>query len=290
LRIDSQCPTPSAHLDTATRRLAEAGLETPHLEARLLLAHALGVAPVDILRGLDRKLTLAEVHRFEALVSERIRRVPLAYLRGTQEFYGLTFEVNPAVLIPRPETELLVEFAVEQLGNRPGALLIDVGTGSGCIAVAAAVHLPHARLIALDISADALAVAKRNAKRHNVEEQILFARGNLLNAVRAQSAEMILSNPPYIPTEQIATLQPEIREFEPRAAVDGGADGLVLHNDLIAGARYALRPGGWIGLEVALGQAPAVAARLAEAGFQAVERRKDLAGIERMVMGRQPAL
>lgn len=275
-------------LAAATQRLEDAGIETPRLEARLLLAQALGVTALDILRGLGRELTPAEAERFEALLAQREQRMPLAYLRGTQEFYGLTFEVGPAVLIPRPETELLVDLAVEQLQACADAILIDVGTGSGCIAVSAAVYLPQVRVLALDLSVEALAVAQRNAARHRVAERILFARGDLLDPVASQSVGMILANPPYVPTEELSALQPEVRDYEPRLALDGGAGGTVLHDRLIAGARRVLRPGGQIGLEVALGQAPQVAARLAEAGFEDVERRRDLAGIERLVIGSQP--
>src|SRR5438270_250603 len=144
-----------ALLEKADAVLTAAGIESPLLEAQLLLAHALGVSRLEVMRGLEREPSAEMVRRFESLVAERGRRVPLAYLRGTQEFFGLEFEVGPAVLIPRPETELLVEFAIEKLRDRPGATLIDVGTGSGIIAVAAAAHLPRLRVVAIDISPDA---------------------------------------------------------------------------------------------------------------------------------------
>jgi release factor glutamine methyltransferase len=279
--------TPHSLLSAAIRRLEAAGVETPRLEAQLLLAHALCVSRLDILRGLDRTPTVEEIQAFEQLIAQREKRVPLAYLRGTQAFYGLDFEVSPAVLIPRPETELLVEFAIEKLRNTPGATLVDVGTGSGCIAVAAAVHLPEVRLLALDLSPDALALARRNARRHQVEKRVRFVQANLLEGVSAGRVEMIVSNPPYVTTAEVETLQPEVRDYEPRLALDGGVDGLVFQRGLIARARRVLRPGGWLGLEVALGQADAVAARLREAGFSAVETRRDLAGIERVVLAQK---
>jgi release factor glutamine methyltransferase len=292
---DSRLTTHDSRLADAAHRLEAAGVERPVFEAQLLLVLALGVTRLDVLRGPIRKVTEEEARRFEALVEERVRRIPLAYLRGTQEFYSLDFEVTPAVLVPRPETELLVEFAVEKLRSltTPDSrlpTLIDVGTGSGCIAVAAAVHLPAARVVALDLSSEALATALRNAKRHNVEERVRFVRTDLLSGIVSQSAEMILSNPPYIPSAEVPGLPPEVRDFEPRVAVDGGADGFAFHRGLIAGARRVLKPGGWLGLEVALGQASLVAVRLVEAGFTDVETRKDLAGIERMVAGRQPEI
>lgn len=295
----------------AAQKLEAAGVESPRLEARLLLAQALGVSSVELLRGLGREPTDAEIRRFEGLLGERARRVPLAYLRGTQEFYGLTFEVTPATLIPRPETELLVEYVLEKaLGVRSSGVgkesqcltpnapegeraqrsvrtLIDVGTGSGCIAVAVAVHAPAMRVVAVDISAEALAVARRNAARHHVAGRVQFIRGELLDSVASQCAEIIVSNPPYIPTKEIETLQPEVRDYEPRIALDGGPDGLRLYRRLFAGARRTLRPGGWLAVEVGFGQAEAVAERMALVGFEEIERRRDLVGIERVVAGRR---
>lgn len=277
-----------ANISQAVSRLAAAGIERPLFEAQLLLALALGVTRLDVLRGVDREPTEEQAQRFDTLIKERARCVPMAYLRGTQEFYSLEFEVGPAALVPRPETELLVEFAIEKLREQAGPTLIDVGTGSGCIAIAAAVRLPQASIMALDLSAEALAIAARNAKRHNVDRRVHFSCGSLLAGIASRCAEMILSNPPYIPSAEVQGLQPEVRDFEPRLALDGGADGLAFHRGVIAGARRVLKPGGRLGLEVALGQAAAVRACLAAAGFEDVQTRNDLAGIERMVAGRRP--
>ncbi|HXG23708.1 MAG TPA: peptide chain release factor N(5)-glutamine methyltransferase, partial [Chthonomonadales bacterium] len=213
--------------------------------------------------------------------------VPLAYLLGTKEFYGLPFTVTPATLIPRPETELLVDFAIEMLQIHPQPHIVDIGTGSGCIAVAMAVHLPRARIIATDISAEALAMAKSNAERHNVSKQILFVRGNLLDCLAEQSADLILANPPYIPAREISSLQPEVRDYEPRIALDAGVDGMAFHRAIIAEACRVLAPGGWLALEVALGQAPAVAETMRACGLFEISCRKDLAKVERVVVGRK---
>ncbi|HZO88752.1 MAG TPA: HemK/PrmC family methyltransferase [Chthonomonadaceae bacterium] len=339
----------------AARRLEAAGVESPRFEAQLLLAMALGVTRSAVLAGLHPRLTPPQAQELERLVRERERRVPLAYLRGTQEFYGLTFLVSPAVLIPRPETELLVEFALEKLascsrkvgassrsgphplppsptlrergngeaGSLPslvgsqggganrcspdpgsggrglgqtrrkeagglGPTLADVGTGSGCIAIATLAHCLPARAVAFDISADALALARQNAALHNVADRLRFARANLLTGAASERFDFVVSNPPYIPTAEVAALQPEVRAYEPHIALDGGPDGMQFQRGLAQGALRALKPGGWLAVEVALGQAEAVASLLRSAGFLEVSARRDLAGIERLVCGQKP--
>jgi release factor glutamine methyltransferase len=285
-------PTSSPVFQEAIRRLEASGLENPLLEAQLLLAHALGVSRLDLLRGLTAPPTEVEWQRFERLVRQREQRFPLAYLRGTQEFYGLPFSVSPSVLIPRPETELLVEFALtllqEELGDVSHPLLIDVGTGSGCIAIASAAHLLRLRVLALDRSAEALWLAQRNADALGVADHVQFAVCDLLECAASQTAHVIVSNPPYIPTEEIASLQAEVRDYEPRAALDGGMDGFDFHNRLLPSARRVLKPGGALGIEVAQGQASFLAERMKQAGFVDVTQRRDLAGIERIVTGRLP--
>lgn len=282
---------PELCLQEAAADLERAGVERPVFEAQLLLALAVGGTRLDVIRGLGRSLTPAESGRFREMVASRASRVPLAYLRGTQEFYGLEFLVSPAVLVPRPETEVLVDFAVEvsaSHGGRPASVIVDVGTGSGCIALSVAVRVPCARVLAVDLSPEALAVARANVERLCVEEHVLLARSNMLSAVRPESADLVLANPPYIPTDEVAELQPEVRMHEPRMALDGGRDGLVFHRALIEGAWRALRPGGGLGIEVALGQADLVAGLVERAGFESVARRRDLAGIVRVVTGWKP--
>jgi release factor glutamine methyltransferase len=270
-------------LKSAAERLERAGIERPVREAQLLLAMATGRTRLQALQGLDRPLTPEEAQRFEDLIARRERRVPFAYLRGTQEFYGLEFRVTPATLIPRPETEMLVDFAIERLRDLPGAMAAEAGTGTGCLTIAAALHLPGARFLATDLSIEALAAARENVSRYRLQGRVLLARADMLTTLADSSAHLILSNPPYIPTAEIADLQPEVRDYEPRMALDGGADGLSLYRSLARTARRALRPGGWIAVETGAGQALSVANLFHEAGLSSAEIRRDLAGIERLV-------
>ena len=275
-------------LQTAIARLTAAGVETPRLEAQLLLAQALGVTRTAVVAGIYREASEEQFAEFERLVQARERRVPLAYLRGTQEFYGLTFRVGPEVLIPRPETEMLVEFALEKLGETVGSLA-DVGTGSGCIVTSALAHNAAVRGVGFDLSAAALAVARGNAAQNGVAERVRWVQGDLLLGAGAERFAVVVSNPPYIPSAEIEALAPEVRDAEPRLALDGGADGLECYRRLAEQAMRALRPGGWLAVEVGMGQAPDVAALWQTADWQAVEARRDLAGIERVVCGRKGA-
>lgn len=296
-------------LAQAAAALQAAGVENARLEAQLLLGLALSVSRTAIVAGLHPEPTPEQWARFDALVTKRRERIPLAYLRGTQEFYGLEFVVTPAVLIPRPETELLVDFAREALSvkrqvlsvksktpvtdaqratsNSQRSTLVDVGTGSGCIAIAVLANEVGARGVAIDRSASALNVAQTNAARNGVTERLRTLRGGLLSSARGERFNVIVSNPPYIPTGEIADLQAEVRDHEPRLALDGGADGLDLVRDLARDAIRALRPGGWLGVEIARGQAGDVAVIFDAAGLANVETRRDLAGIERVVCGQK---
>lgn len=284
----------------AAGRLTEAGVENARLEAQLLLALTLGISRTAIAAGLYGALDAAQSARFTELVEARCRRVPFAYLRGTQEFYGLNFRVSPAVLIPRPETELLVDFAREKLNEisvRTGKnlfagkipLLADVGTGSGCIAIASLAHCPLTSGVAIDLSSKALELARQNALDNGVADRLRFVQADLLAGTTARSFPLILSNPPYIPTGEIDALQPEVRDQEPRLALDGGPDGLNLLRRLARQARSALLPGGWLAVETAMGQAVAAAHLFEQAGLVSIETRIDLAGIERIVIGQRPA-
>jgi release factor glutamine methyltransferase len=275
----------SDRLQAAIARLMAAGVESPRLEAQLLLAQALGTTRTAVVAGIYRDPDAGRIAEFERLVRARESRVPLAYLRGTQEFFGLTFQVGPQVLIPRPETEMLVEFALEKLGV--AGTLADVGTGSGCILTAVLVNATQTRGVGFDLSAGALATAQRNAALNGVSERVRLVRGDLLTAAHAGSFEVIVSNPPYIPSVQIAGLAPEVRDAEPRLALDGGTDGLGCYRRLAVQALCALRPGGWLAVEVGRGQAAQVAALWQAAGWQEVAARSDLAGIERVVCGRK---
>ncbi len=271
-------------LSSAMARLQAAGVESPRLEAQLLLAQVMGVSRTAIVAGTYPALDSGQRGEYARLVGERERRVPLAYLRGTQEFYGLEFAVGPGVLIPRPETELLVEIA---LAKTSAGTIADVGTGSGCILTAILANADAIRGVGFDLSAVAVAIARSNAACNGVTARARFVRGDLLSGGGEERFDVVVSNPPYIPSAEIAALQPEVREQEPRLALDGGADGLTLYRRLTGQALRALHPGGWLAVEVGRGQAPDVAALFTATGLRDITVQQDLAGIERMVCGQK---
>lgn len=244
--------------------LARKGVDSPRLQAELLLAHVLKLPRMQLYLDFQRQLTPAEADHLRELVQRRGRREPLQHILGTTCFCGLEMAVNRHVLVPRPETELLAEAGwafLRQLtpgdsGPRP---VLDFGTGSGCLAVTLAVKCPDARVTAMDVSPDALAVAAQNAARHGVSDRIEFRESDGFAALPAGAKfDLIVSNPPYIPTLEIDTLQPEVRDFDPRAALDGGPDGLKFHRLLAGQATAFLAAGGRLMLELGDGQAAAV--------------------------------
>lgn len=269
-------------------RLAGAGVGTPDLDARVLLAHAAGVDAAVLWSRPESALAAGVAKRYEGLLARRERREPVAYLTGGREFWSLALTVDPRVLVPRPETETLVEAALARLG--PGALLADVGTGSGAVALALASELDGGRVHATDLSAGALAVARRNAEALGLGGRIEFALGDLLEPVRHLRGRLdaVVSNPPYVPSDAIARLEPEVRDHEPRAALDGGPDGLRLVRRLIAEAPDLLRPGGWLLVEIGDGQAPAARACAERDGrYDRVGTARDLAGTARVLEARR---
>jgi len=218
----------------------------------------------------------------------RSAREPLQYLLGTQEFFGLEFLVGPEVLIPRPETELLVEEARSHSLTFSFPLISDVGTGSGCIAIALATALRSARLFAIDRSASAIALARKNAVRHRVQERITFLEGDLLQPLKGLELNgrlaAIVSNPPYIPQDELATLQPEVGLYEPRLALDGGLDGLAIHRRLLREAVEFLAPGGLLAVEVGQGQTEnVIQIALDQGDYDRIRTIRDAAGIERVL-------
>jgi release factor glutamine methyltransferase len=261
--------------------------DTPRLEAEVLLAHVLETSRAVLIAHHERPLTPAQLDQYQALVRRRAANYPLPYLTGRIEFYGLEFEVTPDVLIPRPETETLVDLA---LRRRP-ARVVDVGTGSGCIAVSLAVHLPEVTVYAVDVSPAALAIARRNAERHGVAERVRLLAGDLLGPLPGP-LDLIVSNPPYVPTDERAALPASVRDHEPRLALDGGPDGLALVRRLLAQAPAVLRnpapvtgcPGGGLLIEIGANQGEA-ASRLARAFFPhaTVRVHPDLAGRDRVL-------
>lgn len=271
--------------------LAGAGVGLPDLEAQLLLAHASGLGRAQLVARDRDPLPQEALERYRALVEGRARRVPLPYLTGSREFWSLDLAVNPAVLIPRPETETLVEAALARIA--PGVRLLDVGTGSGAVVIALAREVGPGSWWATDCSAAALRVARANAAANGCADRITFACGDLFAplAGREGSFDCVVSNPPYVATADLGGLQPEVRDHEPRLALDGGPDGLAVISRLVADAPRFLRPGGWLLLEVGAGQAgPVRQLALAGGSYAAAEAHRDLAGIERVVaLQRSPA-
>jgi release factor glutamine methyltransferase len=269
----------------ASVRLAEAGITDPPREASSLLALALERDRTFLIAHPEYQLTSAEEETFNGYLARRASREPLQYIRGTQEFYGLEFEVTPEVLIPRPETELLVETAIALLRDFSEPVICDVGTGSGCIAISVAHEVKMASGIALDISPDALKVAARNAKRHGVDDRLRFTPSDVFSGLTNERFDLVVSNPPYVHSADIDHLQPEVRDFEPIAALTDGADGLSIIERIVCEAPEFLKPGGYLLLEVGFGQAEEVKSMFAAEIWSAVELIPDLQSIPRVVKG-----
>jgi len=328
-------PTIREELSRATALLSHAGVDTQQLDAEVLMAHVIGTPRLHVISYPGQRLREEEFARFRDLVERRAKREPLAYITGEKEFWGLSFEITPAVLVPRPETETLVEVALAELrgewegeapaepGSGRGAgdpgwpvvrgpvapahqyqrspthqwdqhptpntqhlLLADIGAGSGCVAVALAVELPDAVIYATEVSPAAAEVARRNAAKHQVEARVTVLEGDLFEPIPVEvrgRLDAVVSNPPYIPSAEINSLQPEIKEYEPRAALDGGREGMTYHRRMLDAARGWLKPGGWVHLEVGASQAEPVAEMARAWGFRDVRITSDLAGIERVV-------
>jgi len=329
-------------LQSARRKLTQAGCDTPALDAELLAAHLLGVDRARLLMEAEKTLSASQQEEFRQLIARRGRREPLPYILGEWEFFGLTLEVSPAVLIPRPETETLVEVCLSHLSpltsplatpGRGTLLGVEVGCGSGAISIALAHHTPNLRIIATDTSQAALAVARRNCLRHNLADatlrssdtslrstsHITLLHGDLLEPLAVvgrglpasglrspsqgevgcpppapagrglcsppQEVDFIVANLPYIPTAQIASLPPEVRDWEPRQAIDGGPDGLSIIRRLIEDAPRWLRKGGFLALEISPEQADEIKRLLSAENFRQCEVVPDLSGRARVAIG-----
>lgn len=255
------------------------------LEAEVLLGHVLGLDRLGLLRERDRVLDAATAAACLALVARREAGEPVAYLTGRREFWSLMLEVDPRVLVPRPETEVLVETALALAAQAPDGVIVDIGTGSGAIALALALELPTRHVIAVDDSPDALAVAAANVARH-AAGRIELRQGDLLQAFSAASLALVVSNPPYV-EDDYPGLSTAALCHEPRHALAAGADGLDVIRRLVPQALHALREGGWLALEHGATQGPAVRALLAAAGFRDLVTQRDLAGHERVTAGRR---
>jgi len=273
-----------ALLDDAVERLERAGVPDPRIDAELLLAELLGIGRTRLFLRRTESLTAEPAERFERWLVRRESREPLQHITGRQEFHGISFDVDRRALIPRPETEGLVD-ALLDARPEAGACVADLGTGSGCLAVTLALRRPDLSLFALDLSPDALALARHNASRHGVEERIRFACADLADPPADWLGRMhaIVSNPPYVPEADWRALEPEVRDHDPREALVPGPDGLEAYRALAPAAARLLVPGGSLLLELGCGQAGPVSDLLAEAGYRVCRVRDDLNGIPRVL-------
>lgn len=262
----------------------EKGIDSPRLDAELLLADQLGVSRVGLYLEFDRPLNGEELSAYRRRVERRASREPVQYILGETEFWSLTLSVSPQVLIPRADTEVLVEEALHRLSDAPRVL--DVGTGSGAIAIAIATERPAAEVEAIDLSEGALEVAGRNVTRYGLENRVHLRREDL-RAISGGRYNLVISNPPYIPRNDLAALMPEVRDFEPSNALDGGGDGLDCYKALAGQAHRLLCEGGWMLVEVGIDQARSVRALFTAAGLEEAFVREDYAGIPRVVGARR---
>jgi release factor glutamine methyltransferase len=267
-------------LQAARARLA-ATSKNPRRDVELLLAHLLGCDPTGLLTHPERILSVEESEQFERLVERRLAAEPMQYLTGEQEFFGLRFEVSPVVLIPRPETEHLVEALLERFHREEAVRIVDVGTGSGAIAVALAHAMPRSRVTAVDLFPAALEVARRNAQRHGVMDRLTLLPSDLLAAVDSTGFDAVVANPPYIAVGEV--LEPQVANYEPHSALYAGPTGLEIYERLIPQAARVLKPGGWLMLEIGYGQSPALQNLMH--GWAGVTLVNDLQGIPRVILG-----
>ena len=287
-------------LETAAGYLNDKGSTSPRLDAELLLAETLGLERIDLYTQYERPLTVEEVGSYRALIARRAAREPVAYILGRSYFRHLRLEVDSAVLIPRPETEELVDLALSTLRRRPawrglpgcptpagGPVIADVGTGSGAIALSLAQEA-GVHVLAIDASEHALRVARANAVSAELGDRVVLRRADLLEGVADEALDLVVSNPPYVRSLDIPTLEPEVAHFEPRAALDGGPEGLDVYRRLVPEAARVLRPGGTLLLEVGADQAGAVSLLAEQAGFALVSVHKDLSRKDRMVEATLP--
>lgn len=276
-------------LSKAESILKNSSVSTPALDAGVILCFVLGCEYAYILTHQAHELSLDEESKYFSLINLRAAGDPIQYLTGNKEFMSLNFKVNPSVLIPRPETEVLVEIILDYLKcnmHEKKLHILDMGTGSGCIAVSLAYYLKNCSVIASDISALALGVAYINAVKNKVEKKINFVQSNLFENLGNMRFDVIVSNPPYVPTEEISKLQNEIKKHEPLIALDGGEDGLKYYRRIIEEAPNHIARNGLLGFEVGFDQSSRVACLMEQRGFEEVKAFKDLSGIYRVVIGK----
>jgi release factor glutamine methyltransferase len=275
-------------LGWTTQHFEKLGLDSPRLTAELLLAHVLHTSRVRLYTDLDRPLEAGELAAYRGLIARRAAGEPTSYLTGTREFYGRTFAVDPRVLVPRPETELLVEAVLQAVPRDAEIRVLDLCTGSGCVGITLALERPRARVLATDTSPGAVEVARANAAALGPADRFEARLGDLLAPVEGEPPfDVVVANPPYVPTGELPTLSPEVRR-EPPLALDGGADGLDVVRRIAEEAPRRLVPGGLLALEIGDGQGPAVHSLLEAAGYGSVRIERDLARHDRLALGTHP--
>ena len=268
-------------IDWATDQLCAKEIEDARLEAEIILVYALGINKSELVLHQSKIIEDKNLKRYQEAIKRRLKHEPTAYIIGSQPFMSLDFLVNRSVLIPRPETELLVEQALRVTSHELRVAIADIGTGSGCIAVTLAKRLPLAEVYGIDTSNDALKAAEMNAELHKVTDRCHFIKGNLLEPLK-EPVDLIVANPPYIPSEEISKLQPEVRDWEPKQALDGGKDGLDHIRKLLKESPKYLKPNGRLVMEFGFGQAAEIE-KLAAGNFDKIEIIKDYAGIPRII-------
>ncbi len=272
-------------LDWSIGYLTEHGSDSPRLDAEILLAHSCGWQRIQLYTNYAQPLTPAQRARMRELIQRRAQAEPVAYLVGFREFFGLDFEVNSAVLIPRPDTETLVRTALDLLKDRDNPNVLDIGTGSGCIAISLAVNCPKATITAVDISPEALVIARANAEKHGVLDRVTFVDSDVFGNIQNRKYHLIASNPPYIRTDELAGLGADVRDHEPTGALVGGEDGLDIVRRIVSDAPQHLIEHGHLVLEIDGQQAETVADLLRSNNYKNVGIEKDLGGIQRVVYG-----
>lgn len=267
-----------------SKMLKLSNIEAPVVTAGAMLCHVLGCDKAFLYSHDDYSLSKCEYDKYFEALKRRIDGEPLQYIIGSQEFMSLDFIVSPDVLIPRQDTEILVEAVIEFAKGKEHVNILDIGTGSGCIAISLAYFIKNSRVTGLDISKGALSIARKNAEKCEVSDRVTFIESNLFENVASRDFDIIVSNPPYIPRQDVDTLERQVKDFEPRSALDGGIDGLDFYRKIVKESIGYLKPKGLLAFEVGFDQAQDVI-KIMEDSFDDLKTEKDLAGIERVVMG-----